>query len=95
MTILRSSIGGEAEPRRAPHSEQNFASAAFFEPQAEHVTTGEAYVAMAQVANALGSSTPSRQTPLVRGGLPTGTATFPFTDVEGSTRLVEEIGDEA
>ena len=52
MTIFRSSIGREAAARRAPHSEQNFASAAFFEPQAEQVTTGEAYVAMARVPNA-------------------------------------------
>jgi hypothetical protein len=52
VTTLRSSIGREAEARRTPHSEQNFASAAFFEPQAEHVTTGEAYVAMARVPNA-------------------------------------------
>ena len=53
VTTLRSSIGREAEARRAPHSEQNFASGAFFEPQAEHVTTGEAYVAMARAPNAL------------------------------------------
>ena len=53
VTILRSSIGREAEARRAPHSEQNFASGAFFEPQDEHVITGEAYVAMAQVPNGL------------------------------------------
>jgi NAD(P)-dependent dehydrogenase (short-subunit alcohol dehydrogenase family) len=31
----------------------------------------------------------------VRGDLPIGTVTFLFTDVEGSTRLLEEIGDEA
>jgi hypothetical protein len=46
-------MGGEAEGRRAPQSEQNFASAAFFEPQDEHVTTGEAYVAAARVPNAV------------------------------------------
>ena len=53
VTTLRSSIGREAEARRAPHSEQNFASGAFFEPQAEQVTTGEAYVAMPRAPNAL------------------------------------------
>jgi Adenylate and Guanylate cyclase catalytic domain/AAA ATPase domain len=31
----------------------------------------------------------------VRSDLPIGTVTFLFTDVEGSTRLLEEIGDEA
>jgi class 3 adenylate cyclase len=30
---------------------------------------------------------------LVRGDLPTGTVTFLFTDVEGSTRLLHELGD--
>jgi class 3 adenylate cyclase len=29
----------------------------------------------------------------VRGDLPAGTITFLFTDVEGSTKLLEEIGD--
>ncbi len=33
--------------------------------------------------------------PSMRPDLPTGTVTFLFTDVEGSTRLLEEIGDEA
>ena len=31
----------------------------------------------------------------MRSELPRGTVTFLFTDVEGSTRLLEEIGDEA
>ena len=31
----------------------------------------------------------------MRPELPSGTVTFLFTDVEGSTRLLEEIGDEA
>ena len=26
-------------------------------------------------------------------GLPTGTVTFLFTDIEGSTRLLQELGD--
>jgi class 3 adenylate cyclase len=28
-----------------------------------------------------------------RSDLPTGTVTFPFTDIEGSTRLVQALGD--
>ena len=31
----------------------------------------------------------------MRSDLPTGTVTFLFTDVEGSTKLLDEIGDEA
>jgi class 3 adenylate cyclase len=31
----------------------------------------------------------------VRDDLPTGTVTFLFTDVEGSTRLLHELGDQA
>jgi class 3 adenylate cyclase len=29
----------------------------------------------------------------MRAGLPTGTVTFLFTDIEGSTRLLNELGD--
>ena len=67
VTTLRSSIGREAEARRAPHSEQNFASGAFFEPQAEHVTTGEAYVAMPRVPNALRRAPPSTRLEISSG----------------------------
>ena len=31
---------------------------------------------------------------MVQAELPTGTVTFLFTDVEGSTRLLVEVGDE-
>jgi predicted ATPase len=31
----------------------------------------------------------------VRGGLPAGSVTFLFTDIEGSTRLIEELGEAA
>jgi len=31
----------------------------------------------------------------MRSDLPSGTVTFLFTDVEGSTKLLDEIGDEA
>ena len=31
----------------------------------------------------------------MRPDLPTGTVTFLFTDVEGSTKLLEEIGDDS
>src|SRR5687767_10112284 len=34
-------------------------------------------------------------TPLPRADLPSGTVTFLFTDVEGSTRLLHELGTEA
>src|ERR687885_730260 len=30
----------------------------------------------------------------MRGELPSGTVTFLFTDIEGSTRLIEELGEE-
>ena len=33
--------------------------------------------------------------PRVRSDLPSGTVTFLFTDVEGSTRLLHELGAEA
>jgi class 3 adenylate cyclase len=33
--------------------------------------------------------------PLVRSELPSGTVTFVFTDVEGSTRLLDELGPDA
>src|SRR6185437_2707167 len=61
VTTLRSSIGREAEARRAPHSEQNFASGAFFEPQDGQVTTGEAYVAIAQPPSARKSARSSQK----------------------------------
>src|SRR3990170_4460795 len=35
---------------------------------------------------------PARNTPGVRANLPTGSVTFLFTDVEGSTRLLDELG---
>ena len=31
----------------------------------------------------------------VRGDLPSGTVTFLFTDIEGSTRLLHELGEQA
>jgi class 3 adenylate cyclase len=31
----------------------------------------------------------------MRAGIPSGTVTFLFTDVEGSTRLLDELGSEA
>src|SRR5712691_8174516 len=33
--------------------------------------------------------------PLVRAGLPSGTVTFLFTDIEGSTGLLDELGPDA
>jgi predicted ATPase/class 3 adenylate cyclase len=42
----------------------------------------------------LGAATRSRDPVAVRQ-LPTGTVTFLFTDIEGSTRLLEEVGGEA
>jgi hypothetical protein len=30
----------------------------------------------------------------VRADLPTGTVTFLFTDIEGSTRLIEDLGED-
>ena len=41
-------------------------------------------------SRALGA--PCRMILLMRAGLPSGTVTFLFTDVEGSTRLLEELG---
>src|SRR5438132_11039181 len=46
VTIFRSSTGRAAGARRAPHSEQNFAPAAFCEPHDGHFTA-EAYAAAA------------------------------------------------
>src|SRR5437868_2426957 len=45
VTIFRSSTGRAAGARRAPHSEQNFAPAAFCEPHDGHFTA-EAYAAV-------------------------------------------------
>ena len=45
-TIFRSSTARGAEPRRVPHSEQNFAPLEFSEPHDGQITTDEAYVAI-------------------------------------------------
>ena len=39
-------------------------------------------------------SLPAAAQPAVPGAVPTGTVTFLFTDIEGSTRLVQQLGDE-
>jgi len=43
--------------------------------------------------NARGERGGRRITPLVRRDLPTGTVTFVLTDIEGSTRLLRDIGE--
>src|SRR5882757_9573158 len=40
-----------------------------------------------------GSATPSFTVSAVTAALPTGTVTFVFTDIEGSTKLLQELGD--
>ena len=45
-------------------------------------------------SNPLGSKRPERHDPGVRKTFPTGTVTFLLTDVEGSTRLLRELGPE-
>ena len=51
------------------------------------------------ICSGLASIRPAERTPppsaIVRDGLPAGTGTFLFTDVEGSTRLLHELGAEA
>jgi predicted ATPase/class 3 adenylate cyclase len=54
--------------------------------------SGRSFKPRVRAPSRLGRSETARETPLVRGDLPTGTVTFLFTDIEGSTKLLRELG---